>query len=322
MSRTTKVALALAALSFTCSSAFAASSASASITGLSFQLYDLNPLDGPATYSFAGGSTSLSMSASDSVLGDSDSASRTRSGFLSFTKEYSTQLDNVAASASISPAALLASGSASGPSTNFNASATTGVGGGTFLTLSPKSILVITASAQLLASASNPAACVSGNYYYYSCNPSESATAQASMSLSYSYSSSSGSASVNYSDTASLSASARGAYDASDYYDWYYCYYYGVSCGGGSTHYDQVEESKSDARTFQAVFMNTSDVAQTASFYLSTGVSGTATSGLQTISMPMATAAMTATVPEPESYALVLAGVGVVGLMMSRRRVS
>jgi hypothetical protein len=295
------------------SSAFAAAQSSAAISNIKFQVIDLNPMDGSPTFTYAGGTTSLSVSASDNSVGESESASRTRPGAFSFTRTFEATLDNVSAQAQIGDKVLRVEGAASGPSTSYSASASTGYTGysNAVLTLSPQSMVVITAMADLMASASNPGACGSGYYYYYySCSPSESATASANMSLSYGYSTSNGSVSVNQSDSLSINAVARGEFDA--YSDYYY-YYYGY---GYLTHYDKVEESKSDSRSFTAVFMNTSNSVQTAALQFSTSVSGFATTAAPTMSVLNISAA----VPEAETGLLALSGLGLLAATARRRR--
>lgn len=292
------------------SSAFAAAQSAASIGNIKFEVIDLNPMDGVPTFTFAGGNTSLNVSATDNAVGESESASRTRPGAFSFARTFDATLDHVSAQAEVGEKVLQVEGAASGPSTSYNASASTGYTGysSAVLTLSPQSMVVITAVADIMASASNPADCGSG-YYYYGCSNSESASASATMSLSYGYSTSNGSVSVNQSDTLSLNAIARGAYD---YYD-YYWYYYG---NGSYVHYDKVEESKSDSRTFTAVFMNTSLLTQTASLQFATNVSGFANSAAPTISVLNISTA----VPEAETGLLALGGLGLLAAVARRRR--
>lgn len=311
MKSLTKIALACL-FAAGASSAFAAAQSAASISSIKFQVIDLNPLDGAPTFSYTGGSTSLSVSANDSSVGESESASRSRAGVFSFSRTFDATLDHVSAQADISEHALQVEGAASGASTSYSASASTGYSGYTsaVLSLSPQSMVVITAVADIMASASNPGNCASGYYYYYTCSPSESASASASMSLSYGYSTSNGSVSVNQSDSLSVNAIARGAYDS--YYDYYY-YYYGY---GYSTHYDKVQESKSDSRSFTAVFMNTSNSVQTASLMFSTSVSGFATTAAPTLSMLNISAA----VPETETGLLALSGLGLLAAKARRRR--
>jgi hypothetical protein len=314
MKSLTKIALACL-FAASASSAFAAAQSAASISSIKFQVIDLNPLDGAPTFAYAGGNTSLSVSATDSSVGESESASRTRPGAFSFTRTFDATLDHVSAQAEVGEKVLQVEGAASGPGTSYNASASTGYTGynNAVLTLSPQSMVVITATADIMASASNPATCGSYNYYYYysGCGASESASASATMNLSYSYSSGNGSVSVNQSDSLSVSAIARGAYDV--YYDYYYSYYYGYPT---VTHYDKVEESKSDSRSFTAVFMNTSNLVQTASLQFSTNVSGNATTAAPT----MSALHMSTPVPEADTSLLALSGLGLLLATARRRR--
>jgi len=293
------------------SSAFAAAQSAASISSIKFEVIDLNPLDGTPTFSYAGGNTSLSVSANDSAVGESESASRTRAGAFSFTRTFDATLDHVSAQANIGDKALQVEGAASGPSTSYSAAASTGYTGynNAVLTLSPQSMVVITATADIMAAASNPTACGPSYYYYNNCSASESATASANMSLSYAYSTSNGSVSVSQSDSLSVNAIARGAFDLYDYYYYYYGY-------GYVTHYDKLEESKSDSRSFTAVFMNTSNSVQTASLMFSTSVSGFANTAAPTMSVLNISAA----VPEAEAGLMALTGLGLLAATARRRR--
>jgi hypothetical protein len=309
----TRVALAclLCALA---SHAMASSQASASISNLKFQLIDLNPMDGEsASVTYGGGSTSLSLSGYDGSTGDSDSASRTRSGYMSFSRVYEVSLDNVTGSASIGNGELNLSGSANGLSTSFSAGASSYA---SQLQLSANSLLIITADASVAAAALNAPDCASN---YYRCGASESASASATMSLNYSYYTSTGSTTVNYSDSVTSSAQSVGAQDVTDYYgyNWYYCYYYGYYCSSNPTHYDKTEQSVSSSRTFSAVFMNTSSSTQSAYFSLGTSINGSATSaGLQSAGG----VANVTPVPEAGTTALALVGAAVVGGVATRRR--
>lgn len=314
-----RFATAAAACALTCSftPAFAASQAVATLGGLNFRLIDLNPQDGISpSFSFlsSAGSTLMTVNASDNALGEAESASRKRAGTFSFSGQMLADLANADASAKVGPTALEARGAASGAQTSFNASASAGAVGGSNvyypsflplnLSLSANSLLLIEADVTLKASATNPGLCT--EYYYY-CNhyglSGESANASASMQLSYSYSSNGTSAIVNDNRTVSLQANAQPSYTTYTWeYDPYTGYYGPVyrTVGGA-------DDVKSLATTLRTVFTNSTDLAQMGSLGFSVAVSGTAS---------------TVAVPEPESYALALAGLSMVALLSRRRRQS
>ncbi|AWI53957.1 hypothetical protein DEH84_11350 [Aquabacterium olei] len=317
----------LCALGLSTSLASAAVQSSASIHNLSFQLIDLNPLDGAAfTLMNNAGTSTMSLSVSDSTYGESDSFGRSRQGLLSFTKSVESSLDNASGSASLSTTSLSVHGSAYGPGTSYSASVASGSAysyyGSNNITLSAQSILVIKADASVFAEALNPQACTS----YYWCSNVESASASASMALSYSNGGPLGSVSYNYSDTVSVSATARGAYTESVFVGYRDVYGYGYGCSSywyycQAVYEDVVrpatEQSSSDSRSFVAVFMNASNSDVTASLSLNVSTSGSA-------STPFAQAAALGAplpaVPEPGTWGLLAAGMLTVGSLNLRRR--
>lgn len=303
-----KISLALACASLgLVGTVHAASSASATVGGLTFQVIDLNPFDGiDAAYSFvasAPGSTTLQVSANDN--GDTDGASKSRS-LAFYTKTLSTEdLANASATASVSQYAVSASGSATGQSTSFNAQANTSASNYYYssngiLSLSANSLLIVTAEASVNAKATNSE---SGCYY---CG-NDWSTASASFGLSYNYSSGPVYASYSFSDSVSTSAQA---------YSGYYNYVYNPSTGW----YDYVYVNGSDAdnsttRKFSAVFTNSSATTQFANLSMSASAYGYGSSPFpQLVSVPAAA------VPEADAVAMALAGLGVAGLMYRRRR--
>lgn len=304
--RKSSLALACASLGLV-GTVHAASSASATVGGLSFQVIDLNPFDGvDAAFSFvasASGSTSLQVSANDN--GETDSASKSRSQAF-YTKTLNTEdLTNASATASVSQYAVSASGSATGPSTSFNGQAQTSgnyyYGSNGILSLSANSLLIVTAEASVNAKATNA---YSGCYY---CGSNDWAGASATFGLSYNYSSGPVYTSYNFNDSVSTGAQA---------YSGYYNYVYNPSTGW----YDYVYVNGSDAdnsatRKFTAVFTNSSAATQFASLSMSASVYGYGSSPFpQLVSVPAAA------VPEADAVAMALAGLGVAGLMYRRRR--
>lgn len=315
------------ALGLSASLASAAVQSSASIHNLSFQLIDLNPLDGASfTLMNNAGTSSMSLNVSDATYGESDTFGRSRQGLLSFTKSVDSSLDNASGAASLSGTSLSVQGSAYGTGTSYSASVSSGSPysyyGSSNITLSAQSILVIRAEASVFAEAVNPQDCS----YSWWCYNTESASATASMSLNYSNSGAMGSVSYNYSDTLSVSALARGAYTDSVFVG-YDCstYWYCTSL------YENIlrpatEQSNRDSRSFVAVFMNTSNSDATASFSLSVSTNGSANTpfaplGALGAGAPVSMLSATPpAVPEPSTWGLLVAGLLTVGVLRVRRQ--
>jgi len=326
MYRNSSVALACA-LSMCGSSAFAAAESSASIKSLNFELIDLNPADGAASFSFGGvGATQLSLNTNNSTQGESDAFSKTRAGTFNFSQTFSSDLTNVSARASIGQQELSAAGKAVGSGTSYNATASTGLSSPYYyypsngnLSLSAHSMLIVTAEASAFASATNP----SGTCYYY-CSPSEQASANVGMSLNYSYSSGSTSMSYSFNDALSLTAQATVAYTSQEfkgiewvpYTDYWGNTYYQYQPIFETVEHPLQEQTSSATKYLTAVFLNTSDTTQTASLLLNVSASGFASTGE---AAPLV--ASMSTVPEADGYALFLAGLSVTGFIMLRRRV-
>lgn len=323
-----RISAALAcSLSLIGSSAFAYAESSASINAIQFQLIDLVPQDGPASFQYSGGKTTLSVSTTDGGTGDADSISKTRSGTFAFSGQFDSQLDHVSSTATIALDRLSVSGSASGVGytySNYSSGVTTGnyssypyYNSTGNLTLSAHSMLVITAEASVFASATNPA---STSCYY--CSSTENAGASASMTLNYAYSGGNTSASYSFSDAVGVNATARGAYQSQEFAGYRQVPYY--TYGGYTYYYSEpiyntvnhplVEETKSASKYLTAVFMNTSDSAVSANLYFSVSAAGTANTAAAVLSGPIAA------VPEADAALLLFAGLGVVGCVAARRR--
>lgn len=292
--------------------AHAGSYASASVGQLSFQLIDLDANDGilpsytlnlgPSVSASSGSGssavTTVSASATDNSLGWSDSASKTRNALF-----YPVALDaaagNASAHAAVTPTTVMASGSASGQGTSFNASASSSVGQ-TYvynsiyaIDLSPRSVLLVTARVDASAWAGN-AGCVSSSTFGLTCGI-ESSSASAGMSLSYNYYSSGVSASYSFNDSVNATGYASSSYG----------YGYDPKTGTYSyISYPSNDQSQSSGKWLTAVFTNSTGFTQRASLGLTANVQGYAT---------------TAIIPEASTTAMFALGLlGLVGV--ARRR--
>lgn len=261
--------------------AHAGSYATATVGNLSFQLIDLNSTDGvlPSyVLSTAGGNNSTaSVSSSDSSIGWSDSASKTRDQ-LFYNLSLDSSTGKAQAHGEVTSTSVSASGSAAGKGTSFNASAYTGQGSsspyyyGSYyaIDLSPRSVLVVTARADVSAWAGNGQCANTGSYYYTTCG-SESSTGMAFMNLSYSYYGAGVSASYSFND--SVSASANVSYS--------YSYQYDPKTGYGSYVYGPTaDQLNTSGKLLTAVFTNSSDQVQRATLGLSASVQGYATTAI------------------------------------------
>lgn len=306
MKRTLSV-VAVAALSLVGSLAQAASQSSATISGLTFSLIDLNPNDGIApSFSFltTTGTTALTLGANNTSLVESESMSTSRAGTFSFTREQLVSITNAYAKGALTTESLSVSGAASGPSTSYNGSASTGSSQSYYyypqlnLSLSANTLLLIDADIKLKAEASN--ATPSCSYYYY-CSSSEQASATATSSLIYNYSGGNVSSQYNGTQTRTLQANATGGVTNSSYqYDNATgSYRYVTTTTPGRDDYKVLDES------LRSVFSNSSNMTQSAAFALSVSVSGQA---------------MTAAIPEPATYALMLQGLLAGGWLVRRSR--
>lgn len=309
MNRIQHASIALACV-LASTSAMSAAQSSAIINGLSFQVIDLDLGDGYDFQFSSQGRTLLSLSTSNNESGDSDSISRSRNGWL-VPGSLASNLDFVTGQATVSTEGLSLSGQSLGNG-NYSASASSGneyyYGWGTGdLTLSANTLVIVSAKASVFASATNPAEC---SYHY--CFSSESASASAGMHLNYNYYSGNTSVSYSFNESLNASASARGTYTYEEFagYEyvmspWGYYYYQPIY---NIVNVPSTEGTDAQERTLTAVFMNSSDMTQVATFGLRASISGTATTPLSAV-------------PEPSTWAMLLAGVSVVGALHRKRRI-
>lgn len=264
--------------------AFATTSATASLTGLSFQLIDLNPMDGIASsITFASGSgmgnyVYSAASANDYISGaDNQSGSRSSNNVgvdrsITNTTDYSAATSTVTASGG-KPTSLVSTGFATAPAgagdASYNANAASPQNawwGYSSFTLSGNTMLIVSGTSTVTAS----------NSVGYTATGSESSSASTSAQLSGVGAAGSG----NQSSSFSASASAP----------WWTGPY-----------------TETSTSSFSLIFGNTTGGNITGTMALATSVNGSANSSV-------------AVVPEPETYAMMLAGLGAIGFMARRRR--
>lgn len=312
MTRIRSVALACALAAATLPT-FAASSASASISNIQFQVVDLTPTDASVSgFSLTSLPGTMSFNLSDYSQSASESYNYSRNGLGTYTKTASGDLDTVSASVSAGLNSLSVQGQAGGPGTSYSASVSSNGSSYSYngsIKLSAQSVLIITADALVKASATNPSAC-STSYY---CESSEVAYSSTWMNLSYNLPTPAGSVSGSSNNNLNTSANARGefsyqTYQGYDYSkpDWYNHPIYSTIV------IPAVEQAVSDSRQFYAVFANTSNSEQTAYFNIGAQISGRATTALPINLSP---------VPEPGTWALALAGLGLMGALARRRAI-
>lgn len=290
MSRIRSVALACALAAATLPG-FAASSASASISNIQFQLIDLTPTDASVS-SFSLANVPLLFA---SYLSD---ASQTKNevsydfdGLFTHAKVVSGDLGTVSASSSMWLSGLSVQGEATGPGTSFGAFLQNAYGYDSVIKLSAQSMLIITADSVVKASASNPSPC--------GCD-SEFASAGTSMSLQYDLQTPAGTIYGSSNNNLSTFAFARKEYSFQSF----------DGDGYSTVVWPTIEGARIESRQFYAVFVNNTDIEQAARFSIAAQAGGRATSALGSNPIP---------VPEPATWALTVAGLGLMGFVARRR---
>jgi hypothetical protein len=286
-----------AALACAIGPAFAASSASASLSNITFTLYDLNPTDGTnPMLTFTGGvgvyGSYVSAAASESdLLTGGDSASQTKTGAqFTTSRSASVATDSSSAQSAVVGSGLTSIGGTtptsvflSNVSANGQAAFPAGAGTADFsasamspqsnwytnFTLSNNTLLLVTMNASTSAGITIGYDSVNGINEYANAN-----------------------ASVSLSGTGASGSGSQSAYDNSS------------SSVNGWWSYGPA--SSADARMMAVSFSNVSGHDLTGNFSLNTSVSGFSQSAVP--------------VPEPETYAMMLAGLGALGFISRRRR--
>jgi hypothetical protein len=286
-----------AALACAIGPAFAASSASASLSSITFTLYDLNPTDGiDPLLTFTGGvgtyGSYVTAGASETdIINGGDSASQTKTGAqFTTSRSASVSTDSSGATASVVGSGLTSIGGTtptsvflSSVSASGHATAPAGAGSSDFsanamspqanwytnFTLSNNTLLLVTLNASTSADMTIGYDALNGVAEY----------AYASTSVSLSGAGASGTGSQN-------------AYDSS-----------GSSVNGW---WSFGPASASDSRLMAVSFSNVSGADLGGTFALNANVNGFSQSAVP--------------VPEPETYAMMLAGLGALGFISRRRR--
>ena len=281
--------------------AMAAVSASATLSNFTITLFDLNPLDNIAptlTWTDPQGYNSLygnfTQAYTSDIGGYGPNGYVYHYGALGAGNTSSASLSHATATATVAAAAqaltpsgtLSASGSAyattTSGSTSFNAYAYEPYYSYASFTLSANTLAVFSVTA------TTQAATTVG--YDWANGQSESASAYAQLNVSGTGASGNGSQSSN----GSASSSASYVYD-----------HYTYDPVTGAYQYYYLPQSSSSSATLAGSFVNTSTGNLTGQMQMYVQANGSTN---------------VAAVPEPESYAMFLAGLGIIGAMVRRRK--
>jgi hypothetical protein len=264
--------------------ALAAVSASATISDFTITLYDLNPLDGIVPTiswsSVSGVDPNMATYTSANVSGPYGGSSTFNYTPIGALNSSTAAIYNATATANITASSVSASGSATATSSSWQ-SKSFSANAQNYYYYGSNFILSANTAVVFQANASTQATATVG--YDYATGQGETASANAFMTVSGTGASGNG----NQSSTDNLSSSAGG------YYWWY----------------PTPPLTQSNSAVLAGAFVNTSAGKLTGSFQLGANVNGNTS----------VVAAAVAAVPEPESYAMFLAGLGLIGAMARRR---
>lgn len=294
-----KLALAGAIAAVFATPAMAAVSASASISNFTVTLFDLNPTDGIAatlTWTDPYGYNHLYGNFTQAYTYDTPEGHGTGSaanyGALGAANTSSASLSHATATATIAAAAVALTPSGT-MSASGSAYATTTSGSTSFYAYAyePYYYSSFKLSANTLAVFTATAATQAATTVGYDPVTGQSENASASAQLSVSGTGASGNGSQSSYDLMSSSA--------------YHTYDYTYDPVTGTYQYNYFPQSTSSSATLAGSFVNTS--------------TGDLTGNLQIYVQATGNTNVVA-VPEPESYAMFLAGLGIIGAMARRRR--
>lgn len=275
----------------TAAPAMAAVSASASISDLTITLYDLNPLDGIApTISWSNPSYDVNYGTSTSASAYGPYGASNTYNYVPFGEANSSaaSIYNASANASIAASAspgapswlYSASGSASATAPNSSKGFNAAAQNGYF----GSSIFSLSANTAVVFQAHASTQATASVGYDFLSGQNEYVSAQAFMSVNGSGASGNG----NQSSSDSTASTIQN-------------YYWGNGFPANSQ----------SSVTLAGSFVNTSSASLAGAFQLGVNVSG---------STNVVSAAAIAAVPEPENYAMFLAGLGLIGAMARRRQ--
>ncbi|MBS1143272.1 MAG: hypothetical protein H6R14_678 [Proteobacteria bacterium] len=264
--------------------ALAAVSASATVSDFSITLYDLNPLDGimpTITWSSISADPNMATNTSASVSGPYSASNTYNYTPIGVLNTSTATISDATATATINGNMLSASGSATATSASWqNRSFSAGARHGDYVS---NFILSANTAAIFTANVTTLASVTVG----YDPLSGQSEAASANITMSVSGNGASGNGSQNSSD--SLSASAGG---------WWW--------------YPTLPLTQSNSAILAGSFVNTSAGDLSGAFQLGATVNG--------YTNVVASAVSVTAVPEPESYAMFLAGLGLIGAVARRRQ--